>query len=395
MKTWPRYAEKMAALSAFAALSIFAAEPPALAPSPYSAWKNGPSAETTFFPIAVWLQDSSQAKRYQDAGINLYIGLWQGPNEKQLAALKDAGMKVICEQNAVGLKHLDDPTIIAWMHGDEPDNAQALPNNKGYGPPIKPEKIAADYERIRKADPSRPVMLNLGQGVAWDNWHGRGVRTNHPEDYPEYMKGGDLISFDIYPVAHDKPEVKGNLWFVAQGVERLVKWGDGKKVIWNCIECTRISAEQKATPEQIRAEVWMALIRGSRGLIYFVHEWKPKFNEHALLDDPVTLKAVTAINKQIAELAPVLNSPTLDGAATVASSNKDVPLATMVKRHGDATYLCAASLRAGETKAAFTLKDLPATAKAEVLGEERELPVKDGAFEDAFKGYGVHLYRIK
>ena len=27
----------------------------------------------------------------------------------------------------------------------------------------------------------------------------------------------------------------------------------------------------------------MSLIHGSMGLIYFVHEWKPKFNEWALL----------------------------------------------------------------------------------------------------------------
>lgn len=242
------------ALAALATLNAFAAEPPPNTTGPYSvevppghylAWVKGPSNKESFFPIAVWLQDPANAKRYQEAGINLYIGLWQGPTEKQLAALKDAGMKVICEQNAVGLKHLDDPTIVAWMHGDEPDNAQSLPGGKGYGPPIKPEKIAEDYERIRKADPSRPVMLNLGQGVAWDNWHGRGVRTNHPEDYSEYMKGGDIISFDIYPVAHDKPEVKNNLWFVAQGVERLVKWGEGRKIVWNCIECTRISARRK------------------------------------------------------------------------------------------------------------------------------------------------------
>ena len=48
-------------------------------------------------------------------------------------------------------------------------------------------------------------MLNLGQGVAWDGCYGRGVRTNHPEDYPEYIRGCDLVSFDIYPVAHSTP----------------------------------------------------------------------------------------------------------------------------------------------------------------------------------------------
>ena len=54
------------------------------------------------------------------------------------------------------LKHNDDPTIVAWMHGDEPDNAQSLGKGKGYGPPILPAKIVEDYERIKKADPSRP-----------------------------------------------------------------------------------------------------------------------------------------------------------------------------------------------------------------------------------------------
>jgi hypothetical protein len=33
----------------------------------------------------------------------------------------------------------------------------------------------------------------------------------------------------------------------------------------------------------------MSLIRGSRGLIYFVHQFKPTFREAALLDDPEML----------------------------------------------------------------------------------------------------------
>jgi hypothetical protein len=124
----------------------------------------------------------------------------------------------------------------------------------------------------------RPVLLNLGQGVAWDNWIGRGVRRNHPEDYPEYVKGCDIVSFDIYPAVHDKAEVAGKLEFVARGVERLGQWTRGEKIIWNCIEASRISNPQvKPTPDQVRAEVWMALIHGSRGLIYFVHQFKPTF----------------------------------------------------------------------------------------------------------------------
>ena len=32
----------------------------------------------------------------------------------------------------------------------------------------------------------------------------------------EYLKGCDMASFDIYPVAHDAPEVKGKLEFVGK-----------------------------------------------------------------------------------------------------------------------------------------------------------------------------------
>src|SRR6187200_43199 len=80
---------------------------------------------------------------------------------------------------------------------------------QGYGSPIRPEKIQEDYQKIRANDPSRPVFLNLGQGVAWDNYIGRGVRRNHPEDYPEYVKGADIVSFDIYPAVHDHADVAG------------------------------------------------------------------------------------------------------------------------------------------------------------------------------------------
>src|SRR5580658_4035232 len=198
-----------AALLPALALAV-SVSPPAAPPesgNPYHRWPNGPSHGENFFPIAVWLQPPGKARQYRDAGFNTYVGLWNGPTEGQLADLKQAGMKVFCEQNLVALEHLRDPTIIGWLHGDEPDNAQVLSGGKGYGPCIPPANIIADYKFIRDKDATRPVMVNLGQGVAWDDYIGRGDRRNHPEDYAEYVKGSDIASFDIYPVVHDSPEV--------------------------------------------------------------------------------------------------------------------------------------------------------------------------------------------
>ena len=364
--------------------------------SAYAAWRNGPPKDPNYFPIAVWLQSPKNAGKFKAAGINLYVGLWKGPTERQLAELTSAGMRVICAQNAVGLKHLDDPLIVAWMHGDEPDNAQRRKDGKGYGPPIEPEKIVADYRKIRAADPSRPVLLNLGQGVAWDGWIGRGVRTNHPEDYTEYVKGCDIASFDIYPAVSTRPQVAGKLWYVARGVDRLVKWTGGKRIVWNCIECTRIgNVKVKPTGHQVRAEVWMSLIHGSTGLIYFVHQFKPRFIEPALLHDAEMVAAVTKINRRVHALAPVLNSPTIAGGAAVTSSSPDAPVGVMVKRHGGATYLFAVCMRGAAATASFTVAAPRPKASAEVLGEGRKLPLTGGAFQDTFKPYDVHLYRIR
>ncbi len=374
-------------------------EAPEVSPTPYARWKNGPPSEASYFPIAVWLQAPRNASRYKLAGINLYVGLWKGPTEGQLEALRAAGMQVICEQNDVGIAHRSDPVIAGWMHGDEPDNAQPVRDRatgkESYGPPVLPRKVVEDYETMRSADPTRPVLLNLGQGVANDGWIGRGSGASI-DDYPAYLKGCDVASFDVYPVAGGlKAGADDRLWYVPKGVGRLVRWTGGQKVVWNCIECTRISGGGKATPEQVRSEVWMSLVHGSRGLIYFVHQFKPKFIEAGLLADQEMLAAVTGINEQIRELAPVINSPDVKDAVTVKSSDEKAPIDVLVKRHGGATYVFAVGMRSAPARASFEVKGVPEKAGAEVLGENRRIAVEGGKFEEAFGPYGVHLYRIQ
>ena len=360
--------------------------------SPYAQWTNGPSTDPDFFPIGVWVQDPRNAVRYQEIGINLYVGLWEGPTEEQLATLRDAGMRVICAQNAVGLDHQDDPIIMAWMHGDEPDNAQRQPDGS-WGGPVPVEKIVADYERIRTNDPTRPVWMNLGQGVANDEWVGRAAPY---EDYPRYIKGTDIVSFDVYPVVGiRKPDGERYLWYVAKGVDRLRAWSNYEKPVWNILETTRInSPDKKATPQQVEAEVWMSLGHGSQGIVYFVHEWEPTFVEARLLADEEMRTAVAEINRGIRELAPVLNSPSVEDWGEAVSRAEEIPIDAMARRYKGDTYLFAVPMRMGETQGSFVIDGLKGRMTAEVIGEGRTIEVVDGRFEDAFGVYEVHRYRI-
>ena len=179
------------------------------------------------------------------------------------------------------------------------------------------------------------------------------------------------------------------------GVRRLRQWCKDSKPVWVHLETGIIaSPDSAATPEQVKAEVWMAIIHGARGIDYFVHQFKPKFNEHALLDNPAMLAAVTAVNKRVSSLARVLNSETVADGVRVKSTNQKTPVHAMVKRKDGATYIFSAAMYCEETKATFRVKGLAGTRTAEALGEGRTIRVDNGLFTDAFAGNGVHLYRI-
>ena len=72
---------------------------------------------------------------------------------------------------------------------------------------------------------------------------------------------------------------------------------------------------------------------------------------------------VGAIDATITMLAPVLNTRSVTNGVTVATTG-DVPVDTMLKRHGGATYVFAVAMRGTATTATFTLRDFPATATA-------------------------------
>jgi hypothetical protein len=365
-----------------------------------SSAQNAPvtTARPEFFPIAVWLQNPEDAMAYRDAGINMYVGIWRGLDQEKLDYLEKAGMRVICDQNAFGLKNLGNETIYGWMHGDEPDNAQMNRKTGQYDPCIDPALIIKDYNEIRKKDPSRPVYINLGQGVAYINYIGRGKCRGDIDKYKVckngYLKACDIASFDIYPVNNTDNETMNNLWYVAKGIDSLRSWSDYSKPVWCWIECTKIAGQRqrKPTPAEVRAEVWMALIHGAKGFGYFCHSFTPPQDDAALLHDAEMLNAVKTINSRVKSLSTALNSPDAGEYATVESSNAAVPVHFMSKKQDNTYYLFSVAMRCGFTTAAFRVKS---GSVAEVIDEGRTIRITDGIFSDNFSPYEVHLYKIK
>ena len=355
-----------------------------------------PKKDASFFPIGVWVQSGRNAERYKNMGINMVVGA--DINESELALFSKSGLKVIGHMSQYGKTHLDNPTIYGWMHGDEPDNAQSKKNGeKGYDPCRDPQLIINSYNDIKKTDPSRPVYLNLGQGVAYVNYNGRGECRGNIDSYKAskngYLKGCDIASFDIYPVNNTDSETKEHLWYVAKGIDNLKEWSEGKPA-WCWLETTKIVAKnnRKPTPGEVKSEVWMALVHGAGGIGYFCHTWVPTPVEAGLLLDKEMTAALKIVNEGITSLAPVLNSPSTIDYAKVSSSNTEIPVDIMTKNYGKSNYLFAVAMRPGDTKATFEVKS---GKRVEVIGENRTIKIKKGQFTDDFSYYAVHLYKIK
>ena len=357
--------------------------------SPYDQWwSNGPSNNPNFFPIGVWLQSPQNAQEFKNIGINMFIGFWGPLDQASLSQIASMQMPLVPTQNPVGLTSPQNTWIQGWDQTDEPDTAQP-DGHGGYGACIPASQVVANYNAIRANDTTRPVLLNFGRGVSDINWIGRGPCTGDTAYYPIAMQGGDIISFDIYPIA----DYNGQLELVPRGVDNLKMWSNNKKIIWNFVEASALGGGVVPTAAQERAEVWMSLIHGSQGIMYFVHQFSPTFREDGIFNYPSLVQAVTGINAQIISLAPVLNSSTVVNGVQVSSSPPSVPIDTLEKHYSSATYLFAVAMRNNSTAATFTIPGIQ-TGTVDVIGENRQITIASGKFQDSFNGYEVHLYQI-
>jgi hypothetical protein len=371
-----------------AAAVVFTASPGACGDPAYV---NGFPRSREFFPLGVWQQPPRTAAEYKAIGINTFVGLWEGPTEAQLAELARSGLYVVAEQNEVGLTSPNRGVIRGWMQGDEPDNAQAPISGLGpYSPCIPAAEVARRSQAMKARNLTRPVFVNFGRGVADPLWPGRGTCTGDEKYYDVAVKGADIVGFDIYPVGSDTPRVKGKLEYVAHGVVNLLRRTSPGQTVWSAIETTALDPARPVKPEEVRAEVWMALIHGARGIVYFAHEWAGGLREDGIFRHPEIVREVARINHTIAALAPVVNSADRPDRVTVAAP---VPIATMVKEQSDGIYLFAVAMENRPATARFAIRGL-SNADVSVLDEARNVTVKDGTLEDRFEGYAVHLYKI-
>ena len=116
-------------------------------------------------------------------------------------------------------------------------------------------------------------------------------------------------------------------------------------------------------------------------------------NETDCLDDAASATALARINRELVELAPALNTQSY--ALHPSSSNDAVAVHAVRKQLRGERYVFAVGMAYGATTATFALDGIDTATSIEVIGEDRSIVASDGAFDDDFEPYAVHLYRLR
>ena len=343
-----------------------------------------------FFPISSWAQSSRRFELLRGLGFNTFCG---GKAATDCDAAQKAGgyAMPVFDESVKG-----HPALLAYIQGDEPD----LGLDKGT--PRRPAQAVVDaYRRMRGLDDTRPIFLNLTSAFMEERDGptdaAKGPSADRGAYYETVAGGGDILSFDVYPIyGHNRPD---RLVWVADGVSQLRRYAGPAKPVFACIETAKgsrwITYERQldVKPEHTRAEVWMAVIRGATGIVYFTHAWRPTFTEFAPSEEMRT--ELKRLNDQITRLAPAI-------LADPAKARVSVSLAgglageVMAKEYEGSLYLFADNLdmkgRGGV--ATFAVEGLKKGTRVEVLDEGRQIVAGEGTFADEFGPLAVHLYRI-
>lgn len=376
-------------------------------PDYYSQFDDGLPDDPGFFPVAVWFASvTSRADVDADArmGINTYVELTANSSVPHITDLGMHAIPSIPVEGAVGLLVADE--VDMWAGPGDGTWTGAYP---GEGQVCEAD-VACGYSIMAELTDDVPsgtmTFANFGKGVAfWES-------DAEARSFIEYT---DVVSADTYwftdpnicgpteggwgpgdgeAMPEQECRLAANYGWTVEHVRSLVA-PPRSKPVWNLVEVGQPfgdSPRPAMTGAQIRAAVWSGIIHGARGVVYFNHSFGGECtSENVLRDacgDPVRAD-VTALNHEIAALAPALNAPFVEGLVAVEG---DADLA--VKLVDDGFTLIAGSTRAGPQQVEFT-SGCPSATTAEVLGEGRSIPVVDGRFVDEFAdGDVVHVYRL-
>ena len=261
-------------------------------------------------------------------------------------------------------------------------------------PRILPEKVKSLYQEIKGKDPAHPVFLNFTANFMKE--FKKYDEETKKKLYPEYVKGCDVVGFDIYPIfGWNKPQW---LTYVAKGVSQLTELA-GKRPVFAWIETNKGSRwitpkrQLDVKPVHTRAEVWMAIIRGATAIGYFTHRWVPNYKQFA--PTPEMRKELKRLNSQITRLAPAILAESANDLIEIKSEN-NAECHFKATRYNGKIWIFVQNLDLkNPTTIKISIKGQKIKNTADVVDEGRSIQIKGNEFSDKFEPLQEHIYSIQ
>lgn len=331
------------------------------------------------FVIGVWSQPAWSMQKWKDRGINTAIGYESLSGTVSVDSFSQQvsklGMYMIRHPNWANLASDKQYTnLLAWMHNDEPDYKN-----------VPASKLQADYAKLKAANHNLPVFVNFAGSFALWGYGGK-----KQADYQAWMKGADWISNDLYPItAHNRPSA---LDAAGLAVERLANWSGGKRQ-FSVIEASDQELSDHpdypgVTPDQFRAQVFNAVIKGATGIIYFPQKIGGGF-KFDNMTTPVEAE-MKSVNARLTRIGAALMSRKDPAGVNV---DVDGALRATWRIHNGKTYIIVLNHSTQAVAARFTVSGVK-DANATVDAENRSVAIKSGQITDTFKPFQAHVYVV-
>jgi hypothetical protein len=320
-----------------------------------------------FFPVMLFEQcDDADVALGRALGINLVVGggCPDLPASRQLAMIEPRAFAVMpLEGGEPGGR-----AFVGWSFPDEPEN-------NGWSS----ERLRQTFGSRRGTPDGLLTFLTTGAGFS-----SRAYTQPSPplSEYRALAGLADVPGFDLYPLGH----CSRDLGAVYDAQREFVALAGGAPT-FQWIETGPIRPEYcggfAMQPAELRAEVWLAVAGGARGIGYYTHTWSP---DHREFDVSTSVQAeMQRTNADLAQSAPGLLGD------RVASSADSPAIKLIARTAGDATHVFAVNSGTTHVRAQLRIPSLDDGA-VRVLGEKRVLRAGGHAFADDFAPLGVHRY---
>jgi hypothetical protein len=346
----------------------------------------GALALNGLFPIGVFQQPVSNFAGWKARGINTVTVIPADTDLDAWAQAADqAGLYQIRGPRPDTATDLADKWLLALNQTDEPD---------GINSQVPASQLQKIYTAWKTTMPERSVYINLVGALNQYDISGacadKTYRDSCPSGdswYAHYVAAADWISGDRYPVNSGEPLAE-----IGSMVDHLRQLA-GDKPTFAFIETGDYDTTDRnpgPTADQLRDEVWSAIIHGVRGIWYFPERVTPTF-DYDVTPDPVAAE-LTRQDALITKLSAVLQT-TIDPGGLSAKPPSSLEAGWRSVPGAKYVFVLNQTDRTVDNQF-IKLTGVGNATQASVYDENRAVDISRGGITDSFAPYAVHIYQI-